>query len=157
MLSVDDDADVSIACDDVASLIYFPYTKRSQTVQTATKRRFSLPASATASALASASAVSLTRFFVSFCRAFAGINVDVGCGCGCGFGSAGAKHSLNGALLVQCCQTLSVLALSVFYALSGNAVPQLFQAQLEQQQQRDFIWESECECLFVCVCVCAPR
>lgn len=143
MLSVDDDADVSVACDDVASLIYFPYKKRSQTVQTATKRRFSLPASALASA--SASAVSLTRSFVSFCRAFTGINVDVGCGFG--FGLAGAKHSLNGALSVQCCQTLSVLALSLsrFYALSGNAVSQLFQAQLEEQQQQQsvFIWESE--------------
>lgn len=116
MLSVDDDADVSVACDDVASLIYFPYTKRSQTVQTATKRRFSLPASASALASASASAVSLTRSFVSFCRAFAGINVDVGCGFG--FGLAGAKHSLNGALSVQCCQTLSVLARSLLLLCS---------------------------------------
>lgn len=127
MLSVA--VDVSVACDDVASLIYFPYTKRSQTVQTATKRRFSLPAPTSASA----SAVSLARSFVSFCRAFAGINVDVGIG----FGMAGAKHSLNGALSVQCCQTLSVLSLSlsVIHALFGNAVSQLFQAQLEQQQQ----------------------
>lgn len=113
MLSVDVDANVSVACDDVASLIYFPYTKRSQTVQTATKRRFSPPASTSASA----SAVSLTRFFVSFCRAFAGINVDIDCDVGFGFGLAGAKHSLNGALSVQCCQTLSVLALSLSLSL----------------------------------------